>query len=142
MRRIVCLLTVIFGMVSCSEESLPEIKEGQSSDEVIHQQLTFKELSLKMSENPMVFTYEFKSVVIENYELSVSYVLKNLSETESTTEPVIDYFFDPVQDRKSTRLNSSHVKISYAVFCLKKKTLTERLPRSDLHDSGYRRTHR
>src|SRR5690625_6686167 len=30
--------------------------------------------------------------------------------------------FDPrVQDRKSTRLNSSHVAISYAVFCLKKK---------------------
>src|SRR5207302_6763381 len=26
-----------------------------------------------------------------------------------------------VSDRKSTRLNSSHVKISYAVFCLKKK---------------------
>src|SRR5690606_40622677 len=26
------------------------------------------------------------------------------------------------QDRKSTRLNSSHVKISYAVICLKKKT--------------------
>src|SRR5690606_41586394 len=26
-------------------------------------------------------------------------------------------------DRKSTRLNSSHVKISYAVFCLKKKIL-------------------
>src|SRR5438874_10951678 len=28
---------------------------------------------------------------------------------------------DPLQDRKSTRLNSSHVEISYAVFCLKKK---------------------
>src|SRR5690606_40176557 len=27
-------------------------------------------------------------------------------------------------DRKSTRLNSSHVKISYAVFCLKKKNAT------------------
>src|SRR5690606_41899507 len=27
------------------------------------------------------------------------------------------------QDRKSTRLNSSHVKISYAVFCLKKKNI-------------------
>src|SRR5699024_12590237 len=27
----------------------------------------------------------------------------------------------PTQDRKSTRLNSSHVSISYAVFCLKKK---------------------
>src|SRR5690349_23090175 len=30
---------------------------------------------------------------------------------------------DPAgEDRKSTRLNSSHVEISYAVFCLKKKT--------------------
>src|SRR5438874_8752721 len=28
---------------------------------------------------------------------------------------------DAVRDRKSTRLNSSHVEISYAVFCLKKK---------------------
>src|SRR5690606_40515620 len=28
-------------------------------------------------------------------------------------------------DRKSTRLNSSHVKISYAVFCLKKKKKTK-----------------
>src|SRR5690242_21728438 len=27
----------------------------------------------------------------------------------------------PLQDRKSTRLNSSHMSISYAVFCLKKK---------------------
>src|SRR5690554_7272651 len=27
----------------------------------------------------------------------------------------------PFKDRKSTRLNSSHVRISYAVFCLKKK---------------------
>src|SRR3712207_6974842 len=29
-----------------------------------------------------------------------------------------------VLDRKSTRLNSSHANISYAVFCLKKKTIT------------------
>src|SRR2546426_7741115 len=46
------------------------------------------------------------------------------------------------QDRKSTRLNSSHLVISYAVFCLKKKkktneiearkaTLTHRRPRID-----------
>src|SRR5690242_21628642 len=37
------------------------------------------------------------------------------------------------RDRKSTRLNSSHMSISYAVFCLKKKTKVERyieLPRS------------
>src|SRR5438874_9513981 len=29
----------------------------------------------------------------------------------------------PKRDRKSTRLNSSHVEISYAVFCLKKKNI-------------------
>src|SRR5699024_12881089 len=31
----------------------------------------------------------------------------------------------PGPDRKSTRLNSSHVSISYAVFCLKKKNIRE-----------------
>src|SRR3989442_12054569 len=34
-------------------------------------------------------------------------------------------------DRKSTRLNSSHVRISYAVFCLKKKKLTRVVPTND-----------
>src|SRR5699024_12697840 len=34
---------------------------------------------------------------------------------------VIVCLFDDPEDRKSTRLNSSHVSISYAVFCLKKK---------------------
>src|SRR5437773_7693128 len=33
-------------------------------------------------------------------------------------------------DRKSTRLNSSHITISYAVFCLKKKTTCRRNPAS------------
>src|SRR2546430_5875458 len=40
-------------------------------------------------------------------------------------EEVIDQVYDPIlaliRDRKSTRLNSSHSQISYAVFCLKKK---------------------
>src|SRR5690606_40866261 len=37
----------------------------------------------------------------------------------------ISLIFDKIfgGDRKSTRLNSSHVKISYAVFCLKKKNI-------------------
>src|SRR5438270_3299253 len=36
-----------------------------------------------------------------------------------------------ITDRKSTRLNSSHSQISYAVFCLKKKKkITKRAPRS------------
>src|SRR5215475_5936748 len=40
------------------------------------------------------------------------------------------------QDRKSTRLNSSHVKISYAVFCLKKKKTDRRCCSSQPQRSG------
>src|SRR5207249_10204909 len=42
-------------------------------------------------------------------------VPNNLTSSDGTTGP------DALRDRKSTRLNSSHVSISYAVFCLKKK---------------------
>src|SRR5205807_5282280 len=35
-----------------------------------------------------------------------------------------EYRDGTLRDRKSTRLNSSHLVISYAVFCLKKKTIT------------------
>src|SRR5690554_431059 len=38
--------------------------------------------------------------------------------------PMLENLRSDFQDRKSTRLNSSHVRISYAVFCLKKKTVT------------------
>src|SRR3712207_9015691 len=38
--------------------------------------------------------------------------------------------YDPNKDRKSTRLNSSHANISYAVFCLKKKKSSLSLCRS------------
>src|SRR2546426_7860111 len=40
------------------------------------------------------------------------------------------------QDRKSTRLNSSHLVISYAVFCLKKKKKTDTI---SYHQKGTRR---
>src|SRR2546427_5101247 len=47
-------------------------------------------------------------------------------------------------DRKSTRLNSSHSQISYAVFCLKKKNSPHGKLNSDTHINmaGHRRAHR
>src|SRR5438034_1578586 len=41
----------------------------------------------------------------------------------------MDDLVDTLTDRKSTRLNSSHTVISYAVFCLKKKTNRRCIPR-------------
>src|SRR5688572_31370901 len=40
---------------------------------------------------------------------------------------------DSMIDRKSTRLNSSHSQISYAVFCLKKKKIQKLSPTTTLH---------
>src|SRR3712207_7374327 len=42
-----------------------------------------------------------------------------------------------VADRKSTRLNSSHANISYAVFCLKKKKINSSTPRPTTPKCSY-----
>src|SRR2546427_8952559 len=41
----------------------------------------------------------------------------------------------PIEDRKSTRLNSSHSQISYAVFCLKKKKKTKHTLLEQRHEN-------
>src|SRR5690625_6648428 len=47
-------------------------------------------------------------------------VVRWLEEDDSLAEPGLrEKIMDVVKDRESTRLNSSHVAISYAVFCLK-----------------------
>src|SRR2546430_9948978 len=48
-------------------------------------------------------------------------------------EPKAPTDHQPEQDRKSTRLNSSHSQISYAVFCLKKKKKKENQRRLRTH---------
>src|SRR5690242_21606501 len=57
---------------------------------------------------------------------TVTFVIKNDTDndlTEVQVELLADgsVWNDGSKDRKSTRLNSSHMSISYAVFCLKKK---------------------
>src|SRR5690625_5872132 len=51
-------------------------------------------------------------------------ILQKLTDTDLSEIPFYSFKTGNV-DRKSTRLNSSHVAISYAVFCLKKKKLHE-----------------
>src|SRR5256885_10780570 len=50
----------------------------------------------------------------------------------------LEFLLIPMADRKSTRLNSSHLVISYAVFCLKKKkpNCLIWLPRTDCDRRG------
>src|SRR5437667_8438765 len=59
------------------------------------------------------YTTLFRSIIGISASFALTWVMSSLLFGVSTTDPIID--------RKSTRLNSSHITISYAVFCLKKK---------------------
>src|SRR5690554_7546744 len=55
----------------------------------------------------------------------IEIIVHDDASTDNTAEIIREYALKDSRivpiDRKSTRLNSSHVRISYAVFCLKKK---------------------
>src|SRR3712207_8405581 len=56
-----------------------------------------------------------------------NFVSRNVSVVDTSTDQVVATVrtaAPPQPDRKSTRLNSSHANISYAVFCLKKKLIS------------------
>src|SRR5699024_11580227 len=90
------------------EEVLPSIRKhgAYMNEDVIHQTLEnpdfLIELAMKLKEEK-----ERKRLAEEKAKI--------LENTIAMDKPYTDL------DRKSTRLNSSHVSISYAVFCLKKK---------------------
>src|SRR3712207_8354452 len=77
------------------------------------------------------YTTLFRSVGFDAATIATTHqfcqlVLRSLGvagDTEAGARLVED-LDDLLVDRKSTRLNSSHANISYAVFCLKKKTKT------------------
>src|SRR5699024_3985487 len=53
------------------------------------------------------------------FEFYLEQLLDKQAMLDEAFQPLAESF--SMEDRKSTRLNSSHVSISYAVFCLKKK---------------------
>src|SRR5438874_5547197 len=63
----------------------------------------------------------------EDYELAENAFTRALELDPDIVEArilMVFIYLSRGEDRKSTRLNSSHVEISYAVFCLKKKKIT------------------
>src|SRR5690606_25603798 len=72
--------------------------------------------------------YAFRGHVPERDGILANlYLLDLIVRTGKTPTQLLEMLFAEVgADRKSTRLNSSHVKISYAVFCLNKKMHTQR----------------
>src|SRR5690625_6514567 len=58
---------------------------------------------------------------LEQQPLDIVEVQKALTSAKNAVANAMENTNVMIEDRKSTRLNSSHVAISYAVFCLKKK---------------------
>src|SRR2546430_11680162 len=64
------------------------------------------------------YTTLFRSIFVHDYLTAGGRKISKSGAGAGTLEPAAL----AAEDRKSTRLNSSHSQISYAVFCLKKKT--------------------
>src|SRR2546430_11102030 len=67
------------------------------------------------------YTTLFRSCGVGEEQLAIENLWKELVEMHPRVFAAKAKHVLPFQDRKSTRLNSSHSQISYAVFCLKKK---------------------
>src|SRR5690625_6222673 len=80
------------------------------------------------TENYFTWTSGIKSPIYCDNRLTMSYpevrkrIIDGFINKIKTFDVQPDVIAGCATDRKSTRLNSSHVAISYAVFCLKKKT--------------------
>src|SRR2546426_8025010 len=65
---------------------------------------------------------KFDSAILGNFDLANGGLLRRIPvATHAATDVALPINVKSGVDRKSTRLNSSHLVISYAVFCLKKK---------------------
>src|SRR2546430_3648160 len=69
------------------------------------------------------YTTLFRSATNPQATIGINVLLKGPATAAQVAEQQAGHGVRPDPDRKSTRLNSSHSQISYAVFCLKKKKI-------------------
>src|SRR5690606_40769582 len=100
------------------------VQHGHATLEIEGRELSFRQPALQVVPPLCVHGFRFAEDV-NGFILSLALPLvEDSAQTLGTrllTSPHCHLLEHDDQDRKSTRLNSSHVKISYAVFCLKKK---------------------
>src|SRR5690348_17872532 len=100
-----------------------EEKKAQALDKWLNEKLSIFFLMVQRPPRSTLFPYTtlFRSV------------------TDASTDPSVRFPSEcsggALTDRKSTRLNSSHPSISYAVFCLKKKNEYRKFSHMDLEET-------
>src|SRR3712207_8260511 len=96
------------------------------------QSLTEEEYKLAIGEKDITLTCASSQGMLWAVQTLRQIILQGKADDRGLTLPQITIADKPktawrgfhIEDRKSTRLNSSHANISYAVFCLKKKKKT------------------
>ena len=98
-------VTMVGFLTSASQNEWADAAVARQREK--YPEMTLIEVERVETEDSMEIAYEKAKELLKTYPN-----LKGFLGTSSYDAP----------DRKSTRLNSSHARISYAVFCLKKKT--------------------
>src|SRR5690625_6260456 len=89
-----------------------------------HPQITFYFMSNMYGSGTLVYyEHQRKKIFAAGKVFNILFAQGELQEKGYVSMETIPVSVDAQPDRKSTRLNSSHVAISYAVFCLKKKIM-------------------
>src|SRR5207244_11037151 len=97
----------------------------------------FDSFTLSLHDALPIYLFGFQAPAIELPLVRVPGVLLEIRRVMIARKPIgprehdqLVHLLDGITDRKSTRLNSSHQIISYAVFCLKIKTTSAEFDRS------------
>src|SRR5690625_6148596 len=94
---------------------IPDLDEGDIAMQALLKPGSSLSESVEVSQ-------KIENILLDNFP-EVKTVVARIGVADVPTDPMpMDIADMYIIDRKSTRLNSSHVAISYAVFCLKKKT--------------------
>src|SRR5690606_39840440 len=104
----------LFFYCHCHYSILPSFPTRRSSDLLMIKYLFYEGTD-------SLFVFDEPSLGMNEKEGKMLFSAMEKLKEQGNTILLIDHA-ESFQDRKSTRLNSSHVKISYAVSCLKKKT--------------------
>src|SRR5690606_41980133 len=95
----------------------------------LHSFPTRRSSDLRIGKISPIYAYKFKTFTITLVNIIKDSMNFKITDKNNRSVRVTIYNLKNLfttKDRKSTRLNSSHVKISYAVFCLKKKKITKK----------------
>src|SRR2546430_12230768 len=99
--------------------TIPKTEDEREHD--LHSDEIVTELVLPSATNVKAAHYEIRQKEAFDWPLAVAAVALKMNGSNAQSVRVVLGYVAPTPDRKSTRLNSSHSQISYAVFCLKKK---------------------